>query len=563
MTSGLNVFLVRAALFATTVSADGPKFLGSKGQHVSAAGMHSFIVTDLLHELERVAGRDHRDATESRTERLEKALRPMFEAMPHDPDGHLDSTSVRYLLHRLFVQRHGWSVNGLETGGEAWNSSSPAAIFKDHAMEHHNLFEDRLNKHGFTLHQVAVFAATLETLVHRDSLERLDAAYRVLGLTKSEALSESEAKEAIRAYMVLYVSSANFSSVSRAEFQTLSRDVYGFYPTFPDTEQFVYEVRSQILEDAPDTDRNNWQTNLKVVEEVAERYGRWQNQECHVLKGMLVGMEKRGTGRVSLEDFYGPALNNGSWQFTESVPYLRQLGALDESDPKRMSVIIPNYLNSLANCVAGSKFYDVCCIDECESILGSIETSVAAPDASPERIVELIEALPSDTVEAPRKLPASLVQRLEQVALHHRGRVPLHGRLFAQWMHHAYPRECPFPHVSGTTNPLTQEEWAANTDVPIAIESHEIRKLLQESSANAASTEIGQASIEIGQELPWSHEEELFLGRLPEHRRSSTLSNLLMFFAVAASGVLVAQGIYAPPKKSVSVGARGDHKYYV
>jgi hypothetical protein len=67
----------------------------------------------------------------------------------------------------------------------------------------------------------------------------------------------------------------------------------------------------------------------------------------------------------------------------------------------------------------------------------------------------------------------------------------------------------------------------------------------------------------MGQELPWSHEEELFLGRLPEHRRSSTLNNMLMLLAVAASGVWAAQRLYSPHKASVSVGARGDHKYYV
>ena len=36
---------------------------------------------------------------------------------------------------------------------------------------------------------------------------------------------------------------------------------------------------------------------------------------------------------------------------------------------------------------------------------------------------------------------------MEQVASHHGGKVPLHGRLFAQWLHHAFPRECPYPHV--------------------------------------------------------------------------------------------------------------------
>ena len=31
-------------------------------------------------------------------------------------------------------------------------------------------------------------------------------------------------------------------------------------------------------------------------------------------------------------------------------------------------------------------------------------------------------------------------------------------------MHHAYPRECPFPHLAGTTAPVTQDEWTGETD---------------------------------------------------------------------------------------------------
>merc|ERR1719401_2807373 len=139
---------------------------------------------------------------------------------------------------------------------------------------------------------------------------------------------------------------------------------------------------------------------VNVLEEVGMQYGLWQNQECQALKRTLMDIERPGSGRVPLASFYGSALNNGSWQFMESVPYLRQLGALDDSDPSRMSVIIPNYINSPSNCVASSKFYSVCCIDECEALLGSLETHIAAPQASAARIIELVSDLSSPTVQA-------------------------------------------------------------------------------------------------------------------------------------------------------------------
>merc|ERR1719316_147059 len=71
--------------------------------------------------------------------------------------------------------------------------------------------------------------------------------------------------------------------------------------------------------------------------------------------------------------------------------------------------------------------------------------------------------MPSGTTAANRKLSPLLRSRLNETAQHHGGLVPLHGRLFAQWMHLAYPRECNYPHLSGTTYKKTMEEWERET----------------------------------------------------------------------------------------------------
>jgi diadenosine tetraphosphatase ApaH/serine/threonine PP2A family protein phosphatase len=416
------------------------------------------------------------------------------------------------LLHRLFVQRHGWFVHGLENSGEAWNASSPTGILKQHAEEGvHDIFEKRLSNAGFSLHQVAVFAATLEHMVHTDSLERLRAAYRVLGLSDTDAsLTEKQVGEVMKSYMMMYVLGLEHSNVSTADFQEASENILEIYPTWPDTELFANEVRQSVLADVTGTDRTTQTSTLKVLEEVGERYGRWQDGECRALKKQLVEMDERGTGRVTLERFYGSALTNASWNFLESVPYLRQLVALEETNPERMSVIIPNYVNSPSNCVASSKFYSVCCIDECEALLGTLEDRIAAPEATPALIAQMVAGLPSDTMQAPRDLSSSLVQRLEEIAVHHGGRVPLHGRLFAQWMHHAYPRECPYPHVSGTTKPMTAEHYIEQVGGEVEATHDEIREIMEKSKAAVIPTVV---DVELDQTLPWSAEEELFVHR--------------------------------------------------
>jgi len=195
----------------------------------------------------------------------------------------------------------------------------------------------------------------------------------------------------------------------------------------------------------------NFPALAHVVEEVGDRFGRYQDLECRALKNRLVDREKQLPGRVLLSDFYKKGLQG---HFTESVEYLRELGALDESDPKMPpSVVVPNYINSKANCHgASSSFYSVCCIDECAGLMGHLEREIAMPTAKPPRIAALVASMPSDSMVARRNLSTTLLSRLDAIAERHAGLVPLHGRLFAQWMHHAYPNECQYPQVVAETS---------------------------------------------------------------------------------------------------------------
>merc|ERR1740121_2049540 len=130
-----------------------------------------------------------------------------------------------------------------------------------------------------------------------------------------------------------------------------------------------------------------------------------------------------------------------------------------------------------------------------------LEATIAAPQAAPTRIISLISSLGSASVKAPRELSAELQARLEGIAVSHGGEVNLHGRLFAQWMHHAFPSECPYPHEAGTTNPLSPEGWMDEETEA----SEEERK--QHIDADTCGPE--QAAAEWNGELPWSDTEEL------------------------------------------------------
>jgi len=257
---------------------------------------------------------------------------------------------------------------------------------------------------------------------------------------------------------------------------------------------------------------------------------------------------------VRLADFYKRSLHDELWQFSESATYLRQLGAIDDSDPGNVRVIIPNYVASPTNCVASSSFYMVCCVDECEALLGNIEQAFSKPELSPGDIATHVAAMPSSTVPSNRTLPAWLLSRLDELADYHGGHVPLHGRLFAQWMHYAYPRECKYPHVSGTTDP----HFLALDHPDADATKEEMRQVIATAHIHSrAAPDDAAAGAYKHVASMWTMEEELVVYRPAASTRGppSAVGNLVRG-AVFISAVV---SIYVAIGHGFTVGTVGGH----
>merc|ERR1719420_738192 len=94
--------------------------------------------------------------------------------------------------------------------------------------------------------------------------------------------------------------------------------------------------------------------------------------------------------------------------------------------------------------------------------MGEIEIAIDAPSALPDAIISVVGKMTSQTTlddDEPAHLTPALLSQLEQIAKNHGGLVPLHGRLFAQWLHYVFPRECPFPHKIGAVSSATPGEY--------------------------------------------------------------------------------------------------------
>jgi len=235
------------------------------------------------------------------------------------------------------------------------------------------------------------------------------------------------------------------------------------------------------------------------------------------------------SGRVRLQDFYGKNQHHGKWQFSESVPYLHELGALDETNPNDAKVIIPNYVNGASNCIASSRFSSVCCISECESLRERVEQALDVPEPVAEDVAQVAAALSSSTVPTNRSLSPLMLNRLHGIAAANRGRVPLYGRLFAQWLHHLFPRECPYPHITGTTRPEGTKDYMMNHNRKPTLTKAELKL-----RGGQAAPGLAHNSSRPLVTSPWSHDEELLVPR------SSTLEEIPTGLFVIHGAVIAA-----------------------
>mmetsp|Transcript_82103 Transcript_82103/g.129311 ORF Transcript_82103/g.129311 Transcript_82103/m.129311 type:complete len:233 (+) Transcript_82103:2-700(+) len=201
---------------------------------------------------------------------------------------------------------------------------------------------------------------------------------------------------------------------------------------------------------------------------------------------------------------------------------------VDTTDRKNLKVMIPNYLNAASNCIAASHYYSVCCIDECEALFGHIERYIEGPTASPGKLAAFISKLPSSTEAGNRTLTSLQLQRLESIADKHGGYVPIHGRLFRQWMHNFYPRECSYPQLSGRSKSYSVNQWTSMGKETVAT--------MEQMKAAVVSQRIEGKSGQCG---AWLDEEELIIGLRSQIRSLSELETDAQTWAAASSVALL------------------------
>jgi hypothetical protein len=282
------------------------------------------------------------------------------------------------------------------------------------------------------------------------------------------------------------------------------------------------------------TDTYNYEDAHLIVGIIAKTFSSfWQQSECESIKMHLISMDTHNTGRMPLAKFYDQGIN-AEWRFGESEDYLRDLGALDESSSfLGPQVIIPNYLKAASNCFVQTAHYLICCPNDCESLLSEIESVIQEPAATASAILYIVNNMTLQVSLDDEVLPnmdSNLVNQLEQIADKNGGLVPLHGRLFAQWLHYVFPRECPFPHKMGTISTITPAEYGSDYTAAEA----DMKKLAMNTSAHNVT--VDKEALQWMSQ--WSEDEELIL----DYNNGNGLPYRCFFFLSLVGLIVVGKG---------------------
>jgi len=304
--------------------------------------------------------------------------------------------------------------------------------------------------------------------------------------------------------------------------------------------------------------RYSFEDAHKIVGEITRSFQSYWQSECSSMKESLMAMDKYSTGRVPLAKFYNTAINS-DWRFGESEAYLRELGALDESSSwMGPQVLIPNYLQATSNCIVSTSHYHVCCVAECESLLGEIESAIQSPSALPSALLAIVRNMTSQTTldhDEPPHLDGNMVAQLEQIAKNNAGMVPLHGRLFAQWLHYVFPHECPFPHKNGAVSATSISEFG---DQYIASKDD-----MKKHASNATALDIAVSKEELQWMSQWSADEELLVDYSAELRSSWQVRLLFLVCSLALAAAGVHGGVLGSGKKGTDMPQGSLHSHWV
>lgn len=493
---------------------------------------------------------------------------PMWKALPKNEFWQIGHRSLRYLMHRYFMQVASISIKGFEPS-KSVNASYLATsnILSEQMPALLSILESKhALQSGFSLDDAVSLASVLDHLILSWSDGLLMKHYDRKRKSVTKKVGFKELVVIFKVYIIEYMlgETPRLADNAMRDRRMLESTV----PHWTKIEDFVEGLVKTFEFDrrrSPQTALGadllkasfSFEDAQKIAASITSSFQSFWQSECIDMKNSLVSMDKFKTGRVPISLFY----DYGEHRFAESEPYLREMGALDETSRWRgKQVIISNYLQAASNCIISTPNYHICCVNECELFMGEVETAVGADRAPPAKIIEVVRNISfQHNDEEPVSLEGALAKQLAQIAAEHGGEVPIHGRLFAQWLHYVFPQECAFPHKVGDSKMTRPREFQGD----YMVAQSELRKHAV-AAANAASEMPDSMTRDDFEWMSqWSQEEELMASHIPQFEAPWENESIFRFLAVFAVAVIAVAGILTGMNRKGELNPRKLRSHYV
>jgi len=564
----MKLFASILVMFVALGSTSKKTFLG--GPRKSALLDPSTRYEELRSAMDEVLGCGGSNES-ARFPEIQSMMEPMWNSMPKNSKGRVDWKQLRYMTHRYFMQKSSVMFKGLEPNKEVNISNAGGAEIMD---KHAPSFADMLltgkwASDGYSLRDAVAMIATLDRLMFDSESTFLELAMSQLRMTPGESIKRGDMPRLMEAYTIQWMFSSDPESLNVVvkkpqvlpealpHWNAIQKLASGQFEAM----EYTRRVNQKAAHAHSIMSREySFNDAHEVAGAISKSFASYWETECQAIKSSLVAMDKGNTGRVRLSDFYGSNMD-GEWRFGESEAYLRDLGALDDSSWRGPQVIIPNYMQAASNCIVTTPNYLVCCVNECEDILGEIERAFQKPVAPVDKMLNLVANMTNFDDERP-DLNGTLGAQLHRIAEVHGGQVPLHGRLFAQWLHYVFPRECPFPHKTGATVSQTPAERGDG----MLASKDEVEQHASTRNDQTVKSFLAEEEDVMSQ---WTEDEELigdYSGQLNAHREMSrwAASGGVLIIILLAFAVLVKSTVGAASVSFAGIDGKLDSKtHYV
>mmetsp|Transcript_12255 Transcript_12255/g.33646 ORF Transcript_12255/g.33646 Transcript_12255/m.33646 type:complete len:536 (-) Transcript_12255:52-1659(-) len=455
---------------------------------------------------------------------IEYVVTPIWHTMPKSAEGLVNFRSLRFLADRYFNHMFSMRLRGFD-GTETVSLSSWDMRALDERVPG---FSEVLFSSRFTLDNAVLYVAGLQEIVLNYGDPILQKVIQDRG--EVAPFSYTSLTPVLDLYVLHWIGGDAFDGTCFRT-QGSQNDLCFEIPHEDELRSLAraqvarleFSKRSEYRSAGLDARSYSASDAHLIIRNIAKNFAWFYETDCREMRTALIEMDSTGTGRVPLSKFYSSHDN-----FGETEDYLNKLGVLDYMTSSREAqVIIPNYIQAASNCIVSTSQYHICCPNYCEQLFREVEMALGTSEATEQEILDVVGNMTdlSSFDDGSTHVDGALSLRLSEVASAHGGKVKLHGRLFAQWLHYVFPRDCPFPHKAGTVSTASAMEHSGSVEIEVTERAVFIEETF------VSDTDLSKNNTDWMSQ--WDEDEELLAGYTQSHGFSLPRDRIMVLFGLA------------------------------